>query len=128
MTDELDLDLKQLFDERLSRYRPPAPQRRRRARSVRPVQWTAGAAAAAAIALAGAGLALDVNAVAAGNGVDCANLVAKIRFWAEAKQVARANLTKERVADLMAKSGCPNVPRLSWVDRDVPDATNPKKR
>ncbi len=76
MTNDLDLELKQVFDERLSTFQ--APERRRHS-SVRS-RLIVGVATVLLV-FSGAAFASDVNTVAAANGVDCANALEKIQVW-----------------------------------------------
>ncbi|OLC10753.1 MAG: hypothetical protein AUH39_01240 [Chloroflexi bacterium 13_1_40CM_67_9] len=76
MTEDLDPQLKQVFDERLSRF--DAPTRRRRSHL-----WLRLAVGVATVSLilGGAAFATDVNAVAAANGAECAHAIAKLELW-----------------------------------------------
>jgi len=76
VTDDRDLQLKQVFDERLSRF--DAPTRRRRSHV-----WRRLAVGVATVSLifAGAAFATDVNTVAAANGAECAHAFAKLELW-----------------------------------------------
>jgi hypothetical protein len=76
MTNDVDLELKQVFDERLSTFQAPERHRRSRLRS----RLVVGVATASLV-FAGVAFASDVNTVAAANGVDCANAIEKIQVW-----------------------------------------------
>ena len=76
MTNDLDLELKQVFDERLSTFQAPERRRHSSARS----RFIAGVATVLLV-FSGAAFASDVNTVAAANGVDCANALEKIQVW-----------------------------------------------
>ena len=104
MTD-IDTDLKRLFDERLGAVTPPPRTRRPRGRLK-----VAAAAAIATVAAAGIGLAMDVNSVAATNGLDCASFPTKVQLWA---QIHRSDLpgtdhsaAKAELGRMVAESGC----------------------
>lgn len=80
MTNDLDLDLqlKQAFDDRLGRFH--VATRRRRSR---PWRVLAVGIAAASLTLGGAAFAADVNSVAAANGAACAHAIAKLQLWVQ---------------------------------------------
>ena len=102
MTNDLDFQLKQVFDERLGRF--DAPPRRRRSRSWRRL---AVGAAIASLMFAGAGVAVDVNTVAAANGAGCANVLEKVQLWAHSHGGAAAKIDTDRLlAKLAAHGGC----------------------
>jgi hypothetical protein len=103
---DMDMEVKHLFDERLGALAPPPRTERKPRRRLR----VAAAAAIATFAFAGAGLVVDVNAVAATNGADCANFLTKVQLWAQSH---RSDLTatdhsaaKADLARLVAASGC----------------------
>ena len=105
MTD-IDMDLKRVFDERLRGITPP-PRPRRRPRGRLKV---AAAAGIATVAFAGVGLAMDVNSVAATNGLDCASFTTKVQLWAQSH---RSDLpgtdhaaAKAELGRMVAESGC----------------------
>ena len=109
MTNDFDAQLKQVFDERLSRFQAPA--RRQRSRSWR---RPAIAVATASLIFAGAAFATDVNTVAAANGVDCANAVEKIQLWVSLHADDASHAGKARpphdadhlLAKIAAHGGC----------------------
>ena len=80
MTNDLDLDLqlKQAFDDRLGRF--DVATRRRRSR---PWRVLAVGIAAASLTLGGAAFAADVNTIAAANGAECAHVFAKVQLWVQ---------------------------------------------
>lgn len=105
MTNDLDLDpqLKQVFDERLSRF--DVATRRRRSRSWRVL---AVGIAAASLTLGGAAFAADVNNVAAANGAECAHAFAKLQLWVQshADSAARHQLSGDHHLIIATDSGC----------------------
>lgn len=106
MTNDLDLDLqlKQVFDERLSRFDVAA--RRRRSR---PWRVLAIGIAAASLTLGGVAFAADVNNVAAANGAECAHAFAKIQLWVQShasEGAARHQLVGEHHPITVADGGC----------------------
>jgi hypothetical protein len=100
---DLDLQLKQVFEERLSRF-DVAPRRRR------PRTWRVLAVgiAAASLTLGGAAFAADVNTVAAANGAECAHVFAKIQLWVQshAGDPASHQLAGEHHAITAVDGGC----------------------
>ena len=99
MTNDLDLELKQVFDQRLGRFQAPSPDQRSRS-------WRhlAVGVATATFIFACAGVATDVNSVAAAKGVICANAIAKIQLWAQSRSTP---LDIDRLVAKMAGSdGC----------------------
>jgi len=101
---DLDLQLKQVFDEQLSRF-GVAPRRRRSH------LWRVLAVgiAAASLTLGGAALAADVNSVAAANGAECAHAFAKIQLWVQShagEPAARHQPVGEH-HPIVASGGCP---------------------
>ena len=114
---DVDADLKRIFDERLAAtVPPPRSTYRRRRRGVFP------AAATAMLILVATALALDVNAVAAASGADCASFLTKVQVWT---QVHRGELpwtdhsaAKAELAKVVATSGCS--PHDSTHDRTHP--------
>lgn len=109
MTNDLDLQLKQVFDERLSSFQ--APERHRGSRLRR--RLVVGVATASLV-FAGAAFASDVNTVAAANGVDCANAIEKIQVWvrSHADEASHAGKdlppldTNRLLAKIAAHGGC----------------------
>ena len=109
MTNDLDVQLKRAFDERLSRFQAPA--RRHRSRSWR---HAAIGVATGLLIFAGAAFATDVNTVAAANGVDCANAVEKIQLWVSLHADDASHAGKARpphdanhvLATIAAHGGC----------------------
>jgi hypothetical protein len=103
---DIDMDLKRVFDERLRAVTPPPRTRRRPRGRLRVV----AAAAIATLAFAGVGLAMDVNSVAATNGVDCASFLAKMQVWAQSHRSDLAgtdhSAAKAELAKMVASSGC----------------------
>jgi len=102
----LDTDLKRLFDEGLGAVTPP-PRPRRRPRGRFQV---AAAAAIAIVAFAGVGLAMDVNSVAATNGLDCAGFTTKVQLWAQSHRSdlpgTDHSAAKAELGRMVAESGC----------------------
>lgn len=103
---DIDMELKAVFDQRLSAVQPPPrakPMPRRRMRVV-------AAVVAATVAAAGAGFVLDINAVAATSGADCASFPAKVQIWAQAHRGGLAQLdhpaSRAEFAKMVADSGC----------------------
>ena len=80
MTNDLNLDLqlKQAFDDRLGRF--DVATRRRRSR---PWRVLAVGIAAASLSLGGAAFAADVNNIAAANGAECAHVFVKVQLWVQ---------------------------------------------
>ena len=106
MTNDLDLDLqlKQVFDERLSRF--AVVTRRRRSR---PWRVLAVGIAAASLTLGGAAFAADVNTVAAANGAECAHAFAKLQLWVQSHAgdpAARHQLSGEHHPIIVPDGGC----------------------
>ena len=103
---DIDTEVKRLFDERLGTLTPPPRTERRARRGLR----VAAAAAIATLGFAGAGLVVNVNAVAATNGVDCANFLTKVQVWAQSHRSDLAgtdhSAAKAELATLVAASGC----------------------
>jgi hypothetical protein len=100
MTD-IDTQLKRVFDDQLSRFQ--APPRRQRSRT-----WGVTVTAAiATLVFALAGVALDVNRVAAANGIDCANLMQKVEFWTNAKiKPGPEGPTAQQLKTWIEEGGC----------------------
>jgi hypothetical protein len=116
---DIDMDLKRIFDDRLSRYVPPAGRssRPRRARLL-------VGALVATMAFALAGIAFDVESVAAANGGGCANVVAKLQMWIQKKTAAGATVAIDErafVAKIAAEGGCVT------TDEKKPSAPIPEK-
>lgn len=105
MTNDLDLDLqlKQVFDERLSRF--AVATRRRRPR---PWRVLAVGIAAASLTLGGAAFAADVNTVAAANGAECTHVFAKVQLWfqSHAGDPALHQLAGEHHPIIATDGGC----------------------
>ena len=105
MTD-IDVELKRVFDDRLEPMKPPPPARPRTGRRLR----IAAAAATATVVIAGAGLAIDVNSVAAANGVDCAGFLTKLHVWAQGHRGDLVGMdhsaAKAELAKMVSESGC----------------------
>lgn len=103
---DIDVQLKALFDQRLGALEPP-PHTTHPTR--RPVRVLA-AAATAVIAVAGVGLVMDVNSVAATNGADCANFLTKVQVWAQSHRSDLAgtdhSAARAELARMVAASGC----------------------
>jgi hypothetical protein len=104
---DIDMDLKRVFDERL---RPVAPPPRTKRRPRKRLRVAAAAAAMATVAFAGVGLAMDVNSVAATNGLDCASFPTKLQVWAQSHRSDLAgtdhSAAKAELAKMVAASGC----------------------
>jgi hypothetical protein len=101
---ELDVQLKQVFDERLSRF--DVATRRPRSRL-----WRALAVGivAGSLTLGGAAFAADVNTVAAANGAECAHAFAKLQLWVQSHAsdtTARHQLVGEHHPITAADGGC----------------------
>ena len=103
---DIDMDLKRVFDERLRAVAPPPLTKRRPHKRLR----IAAAAAIATAAFAGVGLAMDVNSVAATNGLDCASLPTKLQVWAQSRRSDLAgtdhSAAKTELTKMVAASGC----------------------
>jgi hypothetical protein len=103
---DIDMDLKRVFDERLRAVAPPPRTKRRPRKRFR----IAAAAAIATVALAGVGLAMDVNSVAATNGLDCASFPTKLQVWVQSHRSDLAgtdhSAAKAELAKMVAASGC----------------------
>ena len=103
---DIDVELKSLFDERLRTLNPPPRTRRPR----RTRLGVAAAAATATLVLAATAVAMDVNSVAAANGVDCANFYTKVQVWAQSHRSDVAgtdhSAAKAELARMVAESGC----------------------
>lgn len=103
---DIDMEVKRLFDERLGGLTPPPRTERRPRRGLR----VAATATIATLAFAGTGLVVDVNAVAATNGADCANFLTKVQVWAQSHRTDLAgtdhSAAKAELAKLVAASGC----------------------
>jgi hypothetical protein len=103
---DIDVELKRLFDDRLEPMKPPPRTMRRTSGRLR----VAAAAATAAVVIAGAGLAIDVNSVAAANGVDCAGFLTKLHVWAQSHRGDLVgtdhSAAKAELAKMVAESGC----------------------
>ena len=101
MTSDLDLELKQVFDERLGSFQAPERRRHSRMRS----RLIVGVATVLLV-FSGTAFASDVNTVAAANGVDCANPLEKIQVWVRwhADEASHAGKAPTHDADhLLAK-------------------------
>jgi hypothetical protein len=101
---DLDLQLKQAFDDRLSRF--DVAIRRRRSR---PWRVLAVGIAAASLSLGGAAFAADVNTIAAANGAECAHVFAKIQLWVQSHSgdsAARHQLSSEHHLIIATDGAC----------------------
>jgi len=102
---DVDMELKRVIDQRLARFTPPT-RRSGVGRGPRGVQ-VAVAATIVGLVLSASGILLSANVFAAANGVDCADVFAKARVWAQAQTIdANAGPTKEAMGRIVADSGC----------------------
>jgi hypothetical protein len=104
VTNDLDLELKQAFDDRLGRF--DVATRRRRSR---PWRVLAVGIAAASLSLGGAAFAADVNNIAAANGAECAHVFAKVQLWVQwhvGDPTARHQVSGEHHLIIATDGGC----------------------
>jgi hypothetical protein len=101
VTNDIDLELKQIFDQRLAAYTPPVRSPRARLR-------VAVLAAVATVIIAAGIVAADVTRAEASAGVSCPNVMTKLQIWAESiklpgpEAAAKVSVLKQ-IAD---ENGC----------------------